>query len=236
MKVVMLSGGLGKRLRAAINDKPKSMAPILGKPFLEYQIEHLKKYGMKEIVLCVGYLASQIQNYFKDGAEFKVDIQYAVEKKLLGTGGALKNSEPYLENGTFLALNADSYLEINLSDFLQYHKKKKSSVTIALTQVSETEKYGSVKMDGNNRITEFLEKDKERRPNIMVNAGVYLFEREVLNYIPPGKKMSLERDVFPLLLKKKIPLFGYLCSGYFIDIGTPQSYLQIQHHLEEMIK
>ncbi|GAH77332.1 unnamed protein product, partial [marine sediment metagenome] len=129
MKAVILVGGLGTRLRASLTDKPKSMAPILGKPFLGYQIEQLKKYGIKDIVLCVAYLADQIKDYFKDGVEFNVNIQYASEKKLLGTGGALKNAEPYLDKGTFLALNGDSYLKINLSDFFQYHKKKNSSET-----------------------------------------------------------------------------------------------------------
>ncbi len=236
MKAVILAGGLGRRLKANIADKPKSMAPVRGRPFLEYQIEQLKKYGVKDIVLCVAYLADQIKHHFKDGVEFNVNIQYATEKKLLGTGGALKNAEPYLDKGTFLTLNGDSYLEINLSDFFQYHKKKKSSGTIALTRVSRTEKYGLVKTDKGDRITEFLEKEEKGKPYRTVNAGVYLFEPQVLSFIPPGKKISLEKRLFPLLLKKQVPLFGYLCSGYFIDIGTPQKYAQIQEDMKELIR
>jgi len=236
MKAVILAGGLGTRLKASLTDKPKSMAPILGKPFLEYQIEQLKKYGIKDIVLCVAYLADQIKDHFKDGVEFNVSIQYASEKKLLGTGGALKNAEPYLDKGTFLALNGDSYLKINLSDFFQYHKKKKSSGTIALTRVSRTEKYGLVKTDKGDRITGFLEKEEKGKPCSTVNAGVYLFEPEVLSFIPREKKISLERCIFPLLLKKQVPLFGYLCSGYFIDIGTPQKYARIQEDMKELIR
>ena len=236
MKAVILAGGLGTRLKASVADKPKSIAPVLGRPFLEYQIEQLKKHGVKDIVLCVAYLADQIKHHFKDGVKFNVNIQYATEKKLLGTGGALKNAEPYLDKGTFLALNGDSYLRVNLSDFFQYHRKKKSSGTIALTRVSRTEKYGLVKTDKGDRITEFLEKEEKGKPYATVNAGVYLFEPEVLSFIPRGKKISLERYIFPLLLKKQVPLFGYLCSGYFIDIGTPQKYAQIQKDMKELIR
>jgi len=236
MKAVILAGGLGTRLKGSVTDKPKSMAPVLGRPFLEYQIEQLKKYGVKDIVLCVAYLADQIKHHFKDGVEFNVNIQYATEKKLLGTGGALKNAEPYLDDGTFLALNGDSYLEINLSDFFQYHKKKKSSGTIALARVSRTEKYGLVKTGKGDRITEFLEKEEKGKPYTTVNAGVYLFEPEVLSFIPRRKNISLERCIFPLLLKKQVPLFGYLCSGYFIDIGTPQKYTQIQKDLKHLLR
>jgi len=235
MKAVILAGGLGTRLKSSVTDKPKSMVPVLGRPFLEYQIEQLEKYGVKEIVLCVAHLANQIKHHFKGGVEFNVNIQYATEKKLLGTGGALKNAEPYLDKATFLALNGDSYLEINLSDFFQYHKKRKSSGTIALTRVSKTEKYGLVKTGKGNKITEFLEKEEKGKPYSTVNAGVYLFEPEVLSFIPPGQKISLERCILPLLLKKQVPLFGCLCSGYFIDIGTPQRYIQIQKDFEDLL-
>jgi NDP-sugar pyrophosphorylase family protein len=210
MKAVILAGGLGKRLRKAVRDKPKSMAPVLGKPFLQYQIEQLKKYSIIEIVLCVGYLANQIKSYFKDGTKFGVNIRYAVEEKPLGTAGALKNSLDYLEDEVFLTLNGDSYSEV---DFFRL-----------------------VKMDEHNRITSFFEKPGKTTSGSIINAGIYLLEPQVLNYIPPGRQISLEKEIFPHLLEKKMPLFGYLTSDYFIDIGTPPKYAQIQEDMKEMIR
>jgi len=236
MKAVILAGGLGKRLRKVVRDKPKSMAPVLGKPFLQYQIEQLKKYNIMEIVLCVGYLANQIKSYFKDGAKFGVNIRYAEEEKPLGTAGALKNSRDYLGDEAFLALNGDSYSEVDFFKFIQFHRKKEGKGTILLTRVPHPKDYGLVKMDENNRITRFFEKPGKTPSSSIINAGVYLLEFRVLNYIPEGRQISLEREIFPHLLKKNIPLFGYLTSDYFIDIGTPQKYAQIQEDVKEMIR
>lgn len=236
MKAVILAGGLGKRLRRAVRDRPKSMALVLGKPFLEYQVEQLRKYHIIKIVLCVGYLAGQIKSYFKDGTKFGVDIRYAVEKELLGTAGALKNAENYLEDKAFLVLNGDSYSEINITRFIQFHGKKGGMGTILLTRVSQAQDYGLMKVDEDSRITGFLEKSAKTSSDSIINAGIYLLEPEVLSYIPEGKQVSLERETFPRLLQKKVPLFGYLTSDYFIDIGTPQKYAQIQKEMKGIIK
>jgi len=236
MKAVILAGGLGRRLRRVVGDRPKSMAPVLGKPFLQYQIEQLKTYDIIQIVLCVGYLGNQIERYFKDGAGFGVNIRYAVEKSPLGTAGALKNSQDYLEGEAFLALNGDSYSKVDFSKFIEFHREKKGRGTILLTRVSHLEDYGLVKMDENMRITGFFEKPEKTSSHSIINAGVYLLEPEVLNYIPEGKEVSLERETFPHLLKRDIPLFGYLTFDYFIDIGTPQQYAQIQEDMKEMIR
>jgi len=235
MKAVILAGGLGTRLRKRIGDRPKSMASVSGRPFLEYQIEQLKRYDIKEVVLCVGYLGEQIKDFLKNGAEFNVKVEYAAEKELLGTGGALKNAQKYLEDSTFLVLNGDSYLDIDLLDFIRYHKEKEAQGTIALTKVDVSEEYGLVKIDKENRIRGFLEKVKGDKFEMIINAGIYLFEPELLNYIPEQKKISLEKEFFPHLLRENIALFGYLSSGYFIDIGTSQKYNQAQRELKRII-
>jgi len=236
MKAVILAGGLGKRLRNVVRDKPKSMAPVLEKPFLQYQIEQLKKYNIIEIVLCVGYLANEIKSYFNEGSKFGVNIGYAVEKKPLGTAGALKNARNYLGDEAFLVLNGDSYSDIDFFDFLQFHTKKRGKGTILLTRVRQTEDYGLVAMDGHNRITEFFEKPEKTLSGSIINAGIYLLEPQVLNYIPEGRQISLEKEIFPLFLKKNISLFGYLTSDYFIDIGTPQKYAQIQKDFKHLLR
>ena len=235
MKAVILAGGLGTRLRKKIDDKPKSMASVSGRPFLEYQIEQLKRYDIKEVVFCVGYLGEQIKDFLSNGAEFGVKVEYATEKELLGTGGALKNAQKYLEDSTFLVLNGDSYLDINLLDFIQYHKEKEAQGTIALTKVDVSEQYGLVEIDKENRIRGFFEKAKGDKFGMIINAGIYLFEPDLLNYIPEQKKISLEKEFFPHLLRENIALFGYLSSGYFIDIGSSQKYDQAQRELKRII-
>jgi len=236
MKAVILAGGLGKRLRKLVRHEPKSMAPVLGKPFLQYQIEQLKKYNIIEIVLCVGYLANQIKSYFKDGAKFAVNIRYAVEKKPLGTAGALKNAQNYLGDEAFLVLNGDSYSEVDFLKFIEFHREKKGVGAILLIRVCQAEDYGLVKMNEDNRITEFFEKPEKTSSDGIINAGVYLLEPQFLSYIPEGRQISLERETFPHLLKKNVPLFGYLTSDYFIDIGTPRKYAQIQKDMKELIR
>jgi len=205
---------------------------VLGKPFLEYQIEQLRKYDVIKIVLCVGYLAEQIKSYFKDGTKFGIDIRYAVEKEPLGTAGALKKAENYLEDKAFLVLNGDSYSGLDITKFIQFHRKKRGRGTILLTRVSQGQDYGLVKIDEDDRITGFLEKSAKISSGSIINAGVYLLEPEVLNYIPEGRRISLEREIFPYFLEKNLPLFGYLTSDYFIDIGTPQNYAQIQKDMK----
>ena len=234
MKAVILAGGLGIRLREVIHNKPKPMASVRGKPFLQYQIEHLKQYGVDQIILCVAYLAHQIKAYFKEGRDLGVEIKYATEKRPLGTAGALKNAQRYLKENTFLVLNGDTYANIDLFDFMQYHRNKRSKGTIALTRVDQPEEYGTVLLDDNQRIRQFLEKSKIQESYGIINAGVYLLEPEVLDYIPPGIKISLEKEIFPQLLRKSLPLFGYLTSGYFGDIGTPEGYARIQKHLKKV--
>lgn len=228
MEAVILAGGLGTRLREVVRNKPKAMAPVRGRPFLQYQIEQLKEYGVDEIILCVAYLAHQIKDYFREGRDFGVEIKYATEKRPLGTGGALKNAQKYLKENSFLVLNGDTYVSMDLFGFMRYHGDKRSKGTIALTRVDKPEEYGTVLLDDNQRVRKFLEKSKTRESYSIINAGVYLLEPEVLDYIPSGKKISLEKEIFPDLVRRNLPLFGYLTSGYFVDIGTPEGYARIQ--------
>ncbi|HDZ50078.1 MAG TPA: NDP-sugar synthase [Candidatus Aerophobetes bacterium] len=154
----------------------------------------------------------------------------------MGTAGALKNAENYLEDGAFLVLNGDSYSAIDITKFIQFHRKKGGMGTILLTRVSQAQDYGLMKVDENDRITGFLEKSARISSDNIINAGIYLLEPEVLSYIPEGKQVSLERETFPRLLQENVPLFGYLTSDYFIDIGTPQKYAQIQKEMKGIIR
>ena len=217
---MVLAGGLGTRLRPVIADKPKVLAPVNGRPFLEYILEQLVETGIKRVVLCTGYLAEQVEACF--GTEYRgVQISYSREHALLGTGGALRFALPQVTTKTALVLNGDSFCEADLRKFYEWHCSKRSSASIMLTKVSDTKRYGQVNVLSDGRITAFEEKGTVSGPG-SINAGVYLIASELLKTIPPGRNMSLEREIFPAWIASG--LWGYEAAvANFIDIGTPKS-------------
>jgi len=243
MQALILAGGLGTRLRSLVRDNPKAMTKFGDKPFLEYLMGVLKSYQINQLILCVGYLYQQIYDYFGNGANWGVQIDYSIEKSLLGTAGAIKHAE-FLLGKTFLVLNGDTFLDLNLDRFMDFHNKKKAESepdnylgTIALTGVENNANYGSVMLNGDGFITKFEEKaDKKPEKSNgagIVNAGVYVLEREILNFIPSSESVSIERDTFPQILNKGYTLSGYFARGIFIDIGTPQGYYRFQGYLKD---
>jgi NDP-sugar pyrophosphorylase family protein len=243
MQALILAGGLGKRLRSAVSDKPKPMAEVGSKPFLEHQLEFLKRYQITHLVFCVGYLHRQIEAYFNDGSEWGIKIDYSVEGELLGTGGAIKNAEKFV-NGTFLTLNGDSFFDIDLSQLIRFHNNQKLNRngdeclgTIALTEVFDTRDYGKVILDKEKKILSFNEKVISDSAGIdnacLINAGIYILEPDILKFISSTKKVSLEREVFPSIINMGYYLFGHKLEGFFVDIGTPEGYHKFQSYLEE---
>jgi NDP-sugar pyrophosphorylase family protein len=237
MKALILAGGLGTRLRSIVSDKPKALATIGAKPFLEYQIEFLKRYQIDHLVLCVGYLHRHILDYFGDGSRWGVKIDYSIEEELLGTGGAVKHAEKYLQ-GTFLTLNGDSFFDVDLTAFIQFHECKKREMkrarhlgTLALTQVQDAREYGSVRLSQANQIVDFVAKSTESNGARLINAGIYILESAFLNFIPGSKRVSLEHETFPSILKKGYQLLGYPADGFFVDIGTPAGYSAFRNHV-----
>jgi len=227
MQALILAGGLGKRLRTVVSDRPKPMALINGKPFLEYQICFLAGQGVKDIVLCLGYFHQQIMEYFGDGQRFGVRLTYSIEHKPLGTGGAIKKVEPQPKQ-TFLVLNGDTYFEIGLYELVKAHREGGGLATLALVEVEDASRFGVVSLDCQGFITSFAEKSS-LGPGL-INGGIYVFEPSVLDYIPPRTQVSLEEEVFPALVELKL-LRGHVAQGYHIDIGTPESYAQAQREL-----
>jgi len=227
MKALILAGGLGTRLRPLTLTVPKPILPLVNKPLLLYQIELFKKYRIKKIILSISYLPKQIFHCFGDGKKYGVKINYAIEKQRLGTGGGVKNSEKFIKEKIFIS-NGDIIANIDLKKMNAFHQKHKSDVTIALFRVSDPSAYGLVKTDKNGRILNFLEKPKSSKSTTgTINAGFYLFEPEILQFIPPGINYSLERGLFPNLLKKGKRLFGYIHSDYWQDLGTPEKYFGV---------
>ena len=233
MKTIILAGGLGTRLRAMISDKPKPMVQICGKPFLEWQIELLKRFNLRDIILSVGYMGNEIKNYFGNGKKFDVGIEYAEEEEPLGTGGALKNAKSYVfRENKFIVMNGDTYLNTDFIDFIKFHEEKNGLATIALAKVNDPHRYGSVKIDRNCKVAEFIEKSDKSFGR--VNAGVYIFDSSIYRYMPDKDKFSLEYDFFSMLLETK-RIFGYKTNCYFRDLGTPEDYKKMQKELEELI-
>ena len=198
MKTIILAGGLGTRLKEITENKPKVMVIIDNRPFLEYLILWLKRYQLTDVILCVGYLSEQIENYFENGNQWGVTISYSQEKNPLGTAGAIKLAEDFIKDDSFLVMNGDSFLDINLIELIKFHHQKKAISTIALTEVKNSRQYGRVEIDENSVITGFVEKGEDTKSYI-VNGGIYVFNKKIFDYIAKGKKVSLEKEIFPKL-------------------------------------
>lgn len=213
----VLCGGLGTRLRTVVSDRPKSMALVAGVPFLEILLQQLRAAGIRQVVLGTGYRAEQIEEYFKDGAQLDLLIQYSREQLPLGTGGALKLAEPALSD-PILVMNGDSYADWEFIRLIQLYWEKEADVVIVLQSVPDVSRYGSVTIDSCQRVTEFVEKGARTGAGL-INAGIYLLKKKIVADLPSGCPISLEKEVFPELLGNKV--YGLVSRGNFIDIGVP---------------
>jgi mannose-1-phosphate guanylyltransferase len=203
------------------------MVPVLNRPFLEHTIAYLKNYGVNHIILALSYRPGVIQNYFGDGSNWGAKLNYAVEDNPLGTAGAVKNAEQYL-NSTFVVLNGDVFTDVDIADMLSFHRGKGAKVTIALTWVDNPCAFGVVETDSDGRVKRFIEKPRPSRVTTnWINAGIYLLEPEVLKHVPADTHYMFERGLFPHLLELGEPVYGYPFSGYWLDMGTPEKYLRL---------
>jgi len=231
MKAVILVGGEGTRLQPLTCNTPKALVPVLNTPFLEHVIRHLSKHGIKDVVLTIGHLAEPIKSYFGDGSRLGVRLNYAVEDTPLGTAGGIKNTEGYLDD-TFLALNGDIFSDLDITAMLKFHHERKAKATISLTPVEDPTAYGLIETDAAGRIMQFLEKpDPSQITTNMINAGTYVLEPDVLARIPSQTRVSIERETFPSLLEDGEPVYAYPSTGYWMDTGTPEKYLQLHRDL-----
>ncbi len=231
MKAVILVGGEATRLRPLTCNIPKAMVPVVNTPFLEHVIRYLSSHQIKDIILAQSHLTQPIESYFGNGSQFGVKLSYTVENVPLGTAGAVKNAESYLD-GTFLALNGDIFTDLDITAMIDYHQGRKAEATIALTPVDDPTSYGLIETNTQGRVTRFLEKPKWSQVTTnMINAGTYVLEAEVLAQIPPQANFSFERQVFPQLLAQGEPVYAYPSPAYWIDIGTPEKYLQLHRDL-----
>jgi mannose-1-phosphate guanylyltransferase/phosphomannomutase len=226
MKVIIMAGGEGSRLRPLTCDRPKPMVPIMNRPMMEHIVALLKRYDLTNIGVTLQYLPEQIKNYFDDGREFGVYMQYFVEDSPLGTAGSVKNSGDFLDE-TFLVISGDALTDFDLKKAVDFHREKGGVATLVLTSVETPLDYGVVISGKDGRITQFLEKPSWGEVfSDTVNTGIYILEPEVLDHFEPGVKFDFAQDLFPLLMKKGYDLYGYIAEGYWCDIGNIQQYHQ----------
>lgn len=230
MQAVLLAGGLGTRLKSVVSDRPKPMALIGEKPFMEYVVHELSLHGVDEIIFAVGYKGSMVEEYFKDGSEFGLKVHYAYEETLLGTAGAIKNAGRFITQDRFFVLNADTYYQLDYSRLVSLSASMDLDLALVLREVADVSRYGqAVLKDG--RLVAFNEKTKECRSGT-INGGVYLMKKQLLEQIPKGK-VSLENEMIPKWLEEKRLLGGFVNDGYFIDIGIPQDYYKFKEDVEK---
>jgi len=231
MPCLILVGGLGTRLRPVLDDLPKPMATVAGKPFLEYLIRWLRQAGIQRVVLCTGYRSEQIRQHFQSGDAFGLQIAYSVEQEPQGTWGAIRQACQFVTARDFLVLNGDSWLQIDLSQLVDFHVRRGGIATIAAVEVTDSSRFGIVDVDSSDRITAFQE--KRGSGNALVNGGVYVFSRDALAMVPAAAS-SLEKEVFPMLLPHGV--FAMPVHGYFVDIGLPEEYQKLEATAENWVE
>ncbi|MCB9030191.1 MAG: NTP transferase domain-containing protein [Deltaproteobacteria bacterium] len=217
---VILAGGLGTRLRPLISDRPKPMAPVADRPFLEYLLDQLNSAGIRHVVICTGYLSEMISSHF--GEQYKnMRVSYTEERLLLGTGGGIKFAMPQIESETFFVLNGDSFCNADLLKFYELHKSQNSKASMVLVRVPNTQRYGRVQFDQAQKITFFEEKGVHIGSG-WINAGIYLLDKSIFEPLPKAKNISLEKEIFTSMIGDNF--YAYCAeTTEFIDIGLPES-------------
>ena len=224
MQALILAGGKGTRLRPLTMHTPKPIVPLANQPFLLYQLELLKRADIRDVILSLSYQPSKIQDRLGDGTDYDVRINYTVEAAPLGTAGAFRHAAGLIRETT-VVLNGDVLTDIDLGEVIRFHRERKATATIVLTPVANPTAYGLVETWDDGRVRRFLEKPKAEEVTCdTINAGVYVLEPDVLDYVPEGEPFMFEYGVFPRLLEKGEPFYGYVWRGYWRDIGTAQSY------------
>src|SRR6266496_508108 len=224
-----MAGGEGTRLRPMTANQPKPLLPVVNRPIMEHVLRLLKRHGFDETVVTVQFLAALVRNYFGDGEESGMSLQYATEEMPLGTAGSVRNAEDALRDEPFLVISGDALTDMDLTELVRFHKDKGALVTVALVRVPNPLEFGIVIAQEDGQIQRFLEKPTWGQVfSDTVNTGLYVMEPEVLAEVPPGQVVDWSADVFPKLLDRGAPLYGYVSDSYWEDVGTHESYLKAQ--------
>lgn len=223
MHTVVLAGGFGTRLRSVLEDLPKPLAPVGDKCFLECLLRNLKRNGLYDYTFCLHYMADRIVELFGNGEAYGVSIGYSIEAEPMGTAGAVGLLREDIEEA-FCVINADTYLELDIQDFIAAHESGGGIATMAVTRVADAGRYGSVVLDEEGCVKGFSEKGESTAADGFINAGLYIFEPEIFSYIPEKCFVSMEKSVFPRLLQAGRRIGTYKKVANFFDIGVPADY------------
>ncbi len=233
MRAIIMAGGSGSRLRPLTCDLPKPMVPVLNRPVMHYTVELLKKHGIEKVAVTLAYLPRAIKDYFEDGVDFGVCLEYFFEEIPLGTAGSVKNAAGFLP-GTFVVISGDALTDLDISEAVAFHKERGSQATLVLHRQQIPLEYGVVITDKEGRITRFLEKPSWGEVfSDTVNTGIYILEPSVLDYFEGGRQFDFSKDLFPRLLEDGVPMYGYISNNYWCDIGDLRSYRQAQFDVLE---
>jgi mannose-1-phosphate guanylyltransferase/phosphomannomutase len=229
MKAVVMAGGEGTRLRPMTANQPKPLLPVVNRPIMEHVLRLLRRHGFTDTVVTVQFLASLIRNYFGDGDELGMNLQYATEESPLGTAGSVKNAESELRDNRFVVISGDALTDIDLSDMARFHHEHQALVTVALKRVPNPLEFGIVITREDGHIDRFLEKPTWGQVfSDTVNTGVYMMEPEVFEHVAAGEQVDWSQEVFPKLLEIGAPVYGYIADAYWEDVGTLESLIQVQ--------
>jgi D-glycero-alpha-D-manno-heptose 1-phosphate guanylyltransferase len=232
LDVIILSGGEGTRLRSVLPDIPKPLAPINGKPFLDFLLAYHNEWPfIKNVILAVGYKSEMIINRYKNCHEYNFDILFSQERQLLGTGGAIKKAVSLSDTECVLVVNGDTFVEIDIDDLLEFHIQNNAMITIVLKETDNAARYGIVRIDHDSHIIFFGEKEVDNFQGL-INAGVYVINKKLFDNIEADKVLSFEKEILPGLIGSNI--FGYITCGRFIDIGVPETYIMAQEYLKNL--
>ena len=232
MKAVVMAGGEGSRLRPLTANRPKPLVPICNCPIMEHILTLLKRHGITDVVATVHYLSEEIESYFGDGRDFGVALKYSLERSPLGTAGSVKNAEAQLKDGTFLIISGDALTDCDISKAVAFHKQNKSMATLVLFRVDSPLEFGVVITDDEHRVVRFLEKPSWSEVfSDTVNTGIYILEPEVLELMESGRNYDWSADIFPQMLEKGLPVYGYVMDEYWCDVGSFEQYREAQEHL-----
>ncbi|MGH2737048.1 MAG: sugar phosphate nucleotidyltransferase, partial [Actinomycetota bacterium] len=228
LQAVVMAGGEGTRLRPLTSNMPKPMLPVANRPLMAHIIELLRRNGVTDIVATVQFLSSVIRNYFDDGSDFGVSLSYATEDVPLGTAGSVLGARELL-SGRFLVISGDALTDIDLGEVLDWHIARGAAATLVLKRMQDPLEFGIVMTDDEGRIERFLEKPSWGQVfSDAVNTGMYVLEPEVLDLIPPDRPYDFSSELFPAMLDKGLPVYGFVAESYWTDVGTSEAYLAAQ--------
>jgi mannose-1-phosphate guanylyltransferase / phosphomannomutase len=232
MKAIILSGGKGTRMKKINNKIPKVLLKIGGKSMIEWNIEFLKRYGVNNLLITTHYRSNMIKKSIGNGDNWKMNINYYIEEKPLGTSGALYNLKDYF-NETFLVLYGDVISNINLNELIKFHKRKKASVTLVIHKTDHPEDSDIVQIKKNKQVNKLIHKPGNNNFGNLGNAAMYVLEPKVFKYLPKGKSDFI-KDIFPKMIENKEKVFGYETNEFIKDLGTPRRFIEVQQYLNNI--